>query len=313
MTDLAGRTFLVTGANAGIGYATAQDLAARGGRVHLACRSPEKGQTAAAAIIAASGNDQVRFLHLDLADLASVRLAAREFRALGEPLHVLINNAGVGGQRGRTADGFEIHFGVNHLGHFALTQALLPLLTAAAPARIVNVASEAHHQATGIDFDALRNRTKGITGLPEYAVSKLCNVLFAAELAARLAGTGVSAYSLHPGVVASQIWRRVPWPARQLVTRRMLTIEQGAQTSLYCATSPEVAGESGQYYDQLPPDRAEHGGHARAGRAAVAVQREVDGRTGTRSDRRLTGDGASKVAGCSGQAGQNSSRWLPPM
>ena len=250
MTDLAGRTFLVTGANAGIGYATAQDLASRGGRVHIACRSPEKGAAAAAAIAAASGNDQVRFLRLDLADLASVRQAAREFTALGEPLHVLVNNAGVGGQRGRTADGFELHFGVNHLGHFALTQALLPLLTAAAPARIVNVASDSHYQARGIDFDALRNRTKGITGLPEYAVSKLCNVLFAAELGRRLAGTGVTAYSLHPGVVASQIWRRVPWPARQLVTRRMLTIEQGARTSLYCATSPEVAAESGRYYDR---------------------------------------------------------------
>ena len=249
MTDLTGRTFLVTGANAGIGYATAQDLAARGGRVHLACRSPEKGQAAAAAIAAASGNDQVRFLRLDLADLASVRQAAREFVALGEPLHVLINNAGVGGQRGRTADGFELHFGVNHLGHFALTQALLPVLTAAAPARIVTVASEAHHQAKGIDFDALRHRTKGITGLPEYAVSKLCNVLFSAELGRRLAGTGATTYSLHPGVVASQIWHRVPWPARQLVTRRMLTTEQGARTSLYCATSAEVAGESGKYYD----------------------------------------------------------------
>ena len=249
MTDLAGRTFLVTGANAGIGYATAQDLARRGGRVHIACRSPDKGAAAAAEIAAASSNDQVGFLRLDLADLASVEQAAREFTALDEPLHVLINNAGVGGQRGRTADGFELHFGVNHLGHFALTQALLPLLTAAAPARIVNVASDSHYQAKGIDFDALRNRTKSITGLPEYAVSKLCNVLFAAELARRLAGTGVTAYSLHPGVVASQIWRRVPWPARQLVTRRMLTIDQGARTSLYCATSPEVAGESGRYYD----------------------------------------------------------------
>jgi NAD(P)-dependent dehydrogenase (short-subunit alcohol dehydrogenase family) len=248
--DLAGRTFLVTGANAGIGYATAQDLAMRGGRVHIACRSQVKGAAAAAAIIAASGNDQVRFLRLDLADLASVRRAADEFGALGEPLHVLINNAGVGGQRGCTTDGFELHFGVNHLGHFALTQALLPLLTASAPARIVNVASDSHYQAKGVDFDALRHRTKGMTGLPEYAVSKLCNVLFAAELARRLAGTGVTAYSLHPGVVASQIWRRVPWPARRLVTRRMLTIEQGARTSLYCATSTDVAGDSGQYYDK---------------------------------------------------------------
>jgi NAD(P)-dependent dehydrogenase (short-subunit alcohol dehydrogenase family) len=249
VTDLAGRTYLVTGANAGIGYATARELASRGGRVHLGCRSLAKGEAAVAAITAATGSDQVRLLLLDLADLASVRKAADEFIRLGEPLHVLINNAGVGGARGRTADGFEIHFGINHLGHFALTMALLPLLTDSAPARIVNVASDAHYQAKGIDFEGLRNRTKGVTGLPEYAVSKLCNVLFAAELGRRLAGTGVTAYSLHPGVVASEIWRRVPWPARQILTRRMLTIEQGARTSLYCATSPEVAGESGKYYD----------------------------------------------------------------
>jgi retinol dehydrogenase 12 len=249
MSDLAGRTFLVTGANAGIGYETALDLARRGGRVHVACRSQAKGAAAVAAITAAADSDQVRLLLLDLADLASVRRAADDFLALGEPLHVLVNNAGVGGARGRTADGFEMHFGINHLGHFALTMALLPLLTDSTPARIVNVASEAHYQAKSIDFEGLRNRTKGITGLHEYAVSKLCNVLFAAELGRRLAGTGVTAYSLHPGVVASEIWRRVPWPARQIMTRRMLTVEQGARTSLYCATSPEVAAQSGKYYD----------------------------------------------------------------
>ncbi|MGN6678448.1 MAG: SDR family oxidoreductase [Streptosporangiaceae bacterium] len=250
MTDLAGRTFLVTGANAGIGYATAAELARRGGRVYLGARSPDKGEQAVTAIRAATGSDQVRLLNLDLSDLACVRRAAQTILDSGEPLHVLINNAGVGGVRGRTADGFEIHFGVNHLGHFALTQALLPLLTESAPARIVNVASDSHYQAKGIEFDALRHRTKGITGMPEYAVSKLCNVLHAAELGRRLAGTGVTAYSLHPGVVASQIWRRVPWPARQIITRRMLTIEQGARTSLYCATSPDVASETGQYYDK---------------------------------------------------------------
>ena len=247
MSELAGRTFLVTGANAGIGYATAMDLARRGGRVHLACRSPAKGEAAVSAISAATGSDQLRFLRLDLADLASVRKAGEEFCSLHEPLHVLINNAGVGGARGRTADGYEMHFGTNHLGHFALTEALRPVLTASAPARIVCVASDAHYQANGIDFGALRRRAR-LPGLRAYAVSKLCNVLHAAELARRLEGTGVTAYSLHPGVVASQIWRRVPWPARQIMTRRMLTIEQGARTSLYCATSADAAKESGLYY-----------------------------------------------------------------
>ena len=250
MTDLEGRTFLVTGGNAGIGYATATDLARRGGRVHIACRSSAKGEAAVAAIAAQTGSSQMTFVRLDLADLASVRQAAQAFLALGEPLHVLINNAGVGGQRGITADGFELHFGVNHLGHFALTQALLPLLRDSAPARVVNVSSEAHCQAAGIDWGVLRRRTKSITGLPEYAVSKLSNVLFAQELARRLDPAVVAAYALHPGVVASEIWRRVPWPARQIVTRRMLTIEQGAQTSLYCATAPDVAAVSGRYYDK---------------------------------------------------------------
>jgi NAD(P)-dependent dehydrogenase (short-subunit alcohol dehydrogenase family) len=246
--ELSGRTFLVTGANTGIGLATATDLARRGGRVYLACRSAQKGAAAVAQIAAATGSDEVRFLPLDLADLQSVRDCARAFLALEEPLHVLINNAGVGGTPGRTKDGFELVFGVNHLGHFALTMSLLDCLTASR-ARVVNVASDAHYQAKGIAFDRLQRRTRGITGMAEYAVSKLCNVLFSQELARRLAGTGATSYALHPGVVASDIWRRVPGPVRPLVTRRMLTVEQGSRTSLYCATAPEETLRSGAYYE----------------------------------------------------------------
>lgn len=248
--DLSGRTFLITGGNTGIGLATARALAKRGGRVHLACRSEQKGQAAAAEVAAeaGSGRDQVRFLHLDLADLASVRASAQAFLALGEPLHVLINNAGVAGRRALTRDGFELMFGVNHLGHFALTTALLDRLVSSR-ARIVNVSSDAHYAANGVNFDRVRHPARGITGMHEYAVSKLCNVLFTQELARRFEGTGVTSYSLHPGVVASDIWRRIPWPVRPLVTRRMLTVDQGAQTSLYCATSPELAEVSGRYYD----------------------------------------------------------------
>jgi NAD(P)-dependent dehydrogenase (short-subunit alcohol dehydrogenase family) len=248
MAELTGRTFLITGANTGIGLATARALAARGGRVHLACRSPEKGQAAVAAIREATGSDDIAFLKLDLASLDSVREAARTFLALGEPLHVLINNAGLAGRRGLTKDGFELIFGVNHLGHFALTTALLEHLTSSG-ARIVNVASDAHFQAPGIDFDRLRRPAGNIAAMREYAVSKLCNVVFTQELARRLAGTGVTAYALHPGVVASDIWRRVPWPVRPLMTRRMLSIDEGARTSLYCATAPELAQVSGQYYE----------------------------------------------------------------
>jgi retinol dehydrogenase 12 len=255
--ELSGRTFLVTGANTGIGLATATSLAGRGGRVFLACRSRQKGEAAVAQIAAATGSSEVRFLPLDLADLASVRECARAFLALDEPLHVLVNNAGIGGTPGRTKDGFELVFGVNHLGHFALTMGLVECLTASR-ARIVHVASDAHYQAKGIDFDRLRRRTRGITGMSEYAVSKLCNVLFSQELARRLDGSGVASYALHPGVVASDIWRRVPGPVRPLVTRRMLTVEQGARTSLYCATAPETALRSGAYYEdcaERPPSR----------------------------------------------------------
>jgi len=247
--ELSGRTFLITGANTGIGRATAADLAGRGGRVYLACRSAQKGRDAAAAIAAATGNEAVTFLPLDLADLASVRTCAEQFLARGEPLHVLINNGGVAGQRGITADGFELAFGVNHLGHFALTTALLGCLAASAPARVVNVSSDSHYQAKGIDFEAVRRRTASVTGMREYAVSKLSNVLFTQELARRVADRGVTAYALHPGVVASDIWRRVPWPVRPLITRRMITTEEGARTSLYCATAPEVAQVSGRFYD----------------------------------------------------------------
>ena len=248
--DLSGRTFLVTGANTGIGRATAAGLASRGGRVYLACRSEEKGRAAAAAIVAATGNKAVTVLPLDLADLASVRTCAEQFLARDEPLHVLINNGGVAGRRGITPDGFELAFGVNHLGHFALTTALLDRLAGSAPARVVNVSSDAHYQARGIDFEAVRRRTASVTGMPEYAVSKLANVLFTQELARRLDDRAITAYALHPGVVASDIWRRVPWPVRPLLKLRMISTEEGARTSLYCATSPEVAQASGRFYEK---------------------------------------------------------------
>jgi len=245
-----GRTFLVTGANTGIGRATAAALARQGGRVYIASRSREKGEEAVAGIKASTGNEAVWFLPLDLADLDSARACAAAFLATGDPLHVLVNNAGVVRARSRTKQGFELMFGVNHLGHFALTNALLGCLTASAPARVVTVSSDSHYSARGIDFEALRRPERGITGLHGYAVSKLCNVLFSQELARRTADTGVTSYALHPGVVASDIWRRVPWPVRPLITRRMLTVDEGAATSLYCATSPDVAQDSGKFYDR---------------------------------------------------------------
>jgi len=247
--DLGDRTFLITGANTGIGKETARALARRGARVHIACRSQDAGRAAIDEIAADTGNHDLALLPLDLGDLGSVRRCAEEFLATGEPLHGLINNAGVAGSRGTTTSGFERMFGTNHVGPFLLTNLLLDRLTSSAPARIINVASIAHYDAPGIDWDLVRRPTRTITGMREYSVSKLANVLHAQELARRLDGTGVTTYALHPGVIASDIWRRVPWPVRPLMTRRMDSPEHGARTPLYCATSDQVAFESGQYYD----------------------------------------------------------------
>ena len=147
-----------------------------------------------------------------------------------------------------TASGVELAFGTNHVGHFVLTTRLLDALGDGAPRRVVTVASKSHYQAKGIDFDAVRRPTHSRTGMPEYAVSKLANVLFSQELARRVAGRGIHTYVLHPGVIASEIWRNVPWPLRPVMTRFMKSPEEGARTSVYCASSPEVADDTGRYY-----------------------------------------------------------------
>ncbi len=254
MTDerpLQGRIALITGANTGIGRVTARELARRGARVFVATRDEQRTRDVLADIRAAGGEG--RWLALDLGDLGSVRRCAQAFLALDAPLHLLIDNAGLAGRRGFTASGFELAFGVNHVGHFLLTQLLLERLKASAPARVVTVASHAHYRAAGIDWDAVRRPTRHLSALPEYRASKLANVLFSAELGRRLAGTGVTTYSLHPGVVASDIWRPFPQPLRWLLTRRMLTPEEGAKTTIYCATEPSLAGETGLYYDRCRP------------------------------------------------------------
>jgi dehydrogenase/reductase SDR family protein 13 len=205
VADLDGRTFLVTGANTGIGKETAWALAARDARVFIACRSRESGQRAIDEIAGETGNRSMGLLSLDLGDLDSVTACADAFLATGEPLHGLINNAGVAGARGMTASGFERAFGTNHVGPFLLTNLLLDRLRASAPARIVNVASIAHYDPPGIDWDAVRRPTRSVTGMREYSVSKLANVLHAQQLARRLDGSGVTTYALHPGVIASDI------------------------------------------------------------------------------------------------------------
>lgn len=238
---------MVTGANTGIGRVTAVELAKRGGRVILACRSEEKTAPVLQEIERAGGN--ASFLKLSLDDLSQVRDAAAAFVARGEPLHVLVNNAGLAGQRGLTKDGFELAFGVNHLGPFLLTTLLLPRLLEADAPRIVNVSSKSHYRAKGIDWEAVRRPTASTTGLPEYEVSKLANVLFTKEMARRQAGK-VKSYALHPGVIASDVWRGVPWGVRHVMKLFMKSNEEGAKTSLYCAASDAVRDDDGRYYDE---------------------------------------------------------------
>ena len=247
---LSNRVALITGANTGIGLVAARSLARQGAHLFITCRDQATARKALDDIRTASGNPQVEALTLDLGDLASVRACAQSFLARDLPLHLLINNAGLAGTGGITASGFELAIGVNHIGHFLLTQLLLARIKASAPGRIVTVASRAHYRATGLDWGALRQPTRSRTAITEYSNSKLANVLFSAELGRRLAGSGVTTYALHPGVVAFDVWRSVPWPIRPLMKLGMISTEQGAVTTLHCATAPQLAGESGLYYDK---------------------------------------------------------------
>ena len=248
-----GQVALITGGNVGIGRITAIELAKKGFKVVIAGRSLERTQPVLNHINSLAVDEQAIFLPLDLASFASVRECARLFLQLNLPLHLLVNNAGVAGLRGLTKDGFEMTFGVNHLGHFLLTQLLLEKMQSSGLSRIVTVSSRAHQRAASIDWDALCRPTSSWTGIREYAVSKLANLLFSAELAKRVKGTSVSTYSLHPGVVDTEIWRSVPDWVRPLIRLRgFLTPEEGAMTTLHCAMhAPQQ--ESGLYYADSKP------------------------------------------------------------
>jgi len=249
----------VTGANSGIGRALVEALAARNGRVVLACRSEERTQPVLDALRANHPAAAATFLHLDLADLSSVRKAAASFLAVGGRLDVLVNNAAVAGTRALSADGFDLTYATNHIGPFLLTNLLLPRLLEAPEGRIVNVASAAHRQADHIDWSLLDRRdTPRRSAFHDYGVTKLMNILHARELARRLVGTRVTTYSLHPGAVASNIYRAVPQPLQGFLKLFMMSNEHGAVTPLYCATAPELRGVSGRYYahaSELDPSK----------------------------------------------------------
>ena len=247
---LNGKVALVTGANSGIGAVTARELALQGYHVFLACRDADKAQQVINAIDQQSrGQAKAEFIPLDLASLDSIRACAAQFLAKKLPLNLLICNAGLAGHKGMTKSGFELTFGVCHVGHFLLTQLLTEKLIESKPARVVVVSSKAHRHAKGIDFDAVIRPTESVGALKEYAVAKLANVLFVKELGRRLYGTGVTAYAVHPGVVSTNVWRSLPKPMVKVLSRWMISPEEGAQATLYCATQPHVSGETGMYYD----------------------------------------------------------------
>ena len=254
MEHMTGKVCLVTGANQGIGKETAQALARMGAEVVMTSRDTAKGEAALADVRARSGGT-VELMIADFGSFASIRQLAADFKAKRARLHVLVNNAGaILLKRGETADGFETTFGVNHLGYFLLTSLLLDTLKAGAPARIVNVSSRAH-LGVEMDFDNLNSAGRRYSAMGAYSRSKLANVLFTYELARRLAGSGVTANCVHPGVVRSGFGKNNPGLGRlvfetfQVVARPfILSPEKGAATSIYVASSPELEGVTGKYF-----------------------------------------------------------------
>ena len=255
---LHGKTVIVTGANTGIGRETALNLAGRGARVILACRNLSKGEQAAVEIQNRTGNKKIFVKELDLASLKSVRKFAREINETEDRLDVLINNAGI--MRcpfWKTEDGFEMQFGVNHLGHFLLTNLLLDILQRSQPSRIINVSSLAHTRGK-IHFDDLQSEKEYNPG-PAYAQSKLANVLFTRELNKRLEDTDVTVAAVHPGVVRTELGRHLSITKSYLASFTLAPIawvffktpQQGAQTTIHCTLADDI--ESGTYYSDCRP------------------------------------------------------------
>jgi NAD(P)-dependent dehydrogenase (short-subunit alcohol dehydrogenase family) len=248
----------VTGATSGIGQETAVGLAARGARVVLVGRDRARAEAARKDVTERSQNPNVDVLLADFASLDAVRGLAREFCERYPALHLLVNNAGVTmTSRVLTVDGYETTLAVNHLAPFLLTHLLRERLLASPSARIVNVASDAHRFTGRFDFDdPMSERGFGfpttVSGLRVYGMSKLANILFTVELARRLGGTGVTANAVHPGGVATRLGTNNPGLLGKLVPLMMRpffkTPEQGAATSLYVATSPDLAQTNGRYF-----------------------------------------------------------------
>ena len=258
--SMSGRICLITGATSGIGLVTARELAARGATVAIVGRNETRTRAAVEAIRQQTGNSEVDYLLADLSSQAAIRGIADAFQRRYGALHVLVNDAGVmPWRREEAANGLEMTFAVNHLAPFLLTNLLLDTLRASAPARVVTVASDAHMGAS-IPFDDLQHKQGRYQWLKVYGQSKLANIMFTYALARRLAGSGVTANALHPGVVATGIYRSTNGLFNSMTKAVMpifaLSPEKGAETPIYLASSPEVATMSGQYLYKCRPKRS---------------------------------------------------------
>lgn len=255
--DLTGKLALVTGASGGLGEETARALASRGAAVVLTARDVPKGAAAAEKIRAVTGNAEVEVSKLELDSLESVRACATHFLAAHERLDLLINNAGVMAcPFSKTRDGFEMQFGTNHLGHFLLTNLLMPALLASAPARIVNLSSGGHRMSDVLFDDPGFERTP-YDKFVGYGQSKTANILFSVELDRRLAERGIRAFAVHPGAIATELGRHMERSDIEALTSRrpaggkfpFKSLQAGAATSCYAATSPDLEGRGGIYLE----------------------------------------------------------------
>ncbi|WP_299322962.1 oxidoreductase [Parasphingopyxis sp.] len=258
-TDLGGKLAFITGGASGLGAETARALASRGAAIIIAARDVDKGEEAAQSIRDAVDGAQVEVIALDLTSLDSIRSCAEEFLASHDRLDLLINNAGVMAcPKMQTADGFEMQFGTNHVGHFLLTNLLSPTLIAAAPSRVVNLSSRGHHRDS-VHFDDLHFADRDYDKWQAYGQSKTANVLFTVGLDKRLREQGVRSYAVHPGGIVTNLGRHLNDEDVQFLMAQMQkhsggkatlkTIPQGAATSCYAATAPELDGEGGVYLE----------------------------------------------------------------